>query len=113
MAVKKVTKPKVEKKTVTKEENVVTKSQLIEILAKDLKKPKQEVEKFLSTFKATLKDLLSKKKHIKCVGFMHFKVKVTSAREIRSPATGKPIKLKPKYRVVIKPGSDIRNAVAS
>lgn len=90
----------------------MTKSELIEIMAKDAKISKVAAGAALESFMANVtKELKKKDGKITLVGFGTFAKVRRKARKGRNPQTGEPIKIKARNVVTFKAGKKLKDAV--
>jgi len=89
----------------------MTKTELIDRLAKDAKITKKAAETALHSFVGCVRDSLKKGKQVTLVGFGTFRVGKRAARDGRNPQTGAAIKIKAARVPKFKPGKALRDAV--
>jgi len=89
----------------------VSKTELIERLAKDAKITKKAAETALRSFVGCVRDSLKKGKQVTLVGFGTFKVGKRAARNGRNPQTGAAIKIKASKVVKFRAGKALKDAV--
>ena len=90
----------------------MTKSELVEAVAKSANIPKGSAEKAVTAFINSVSDALKQGDRVTLVGFGSFEVSSRQARTGRNPQTGKEINIAeanvPKFR----PGKALKDAVA-
>jgi len=89
----------------------VSKTELVERLAKDAKISKKAAETALRSFVGCVQDSLKKGKPVTLVGFGTFKVGKRAARNGRNPQTGATIKIKASKVVKFRAGKALKDAV--
>ena len=89
----------------------MSKTELIERLAKDAKISKKAAETALRSFVGCVRDSLKKGKQVTLVGFGTFKVGKRAARNGRNPQTGAAIKIKASKVVKFRAGKALKDAV--
>ena len=89
----------------------MSKTELIERLAKDAKITKKAAETALRSFVGCVRDSLKKGKQVTLVGFGTFKVGKRAARHGRNPQTGAAIKIKASKVVKFRAGKALKDAV--
>ena len=90
----------------------MTKSELIEVMAKDAKISKVAAGAALESFMANVtKELKKKDGKVTLVGFGTFAKSRRKARKGRNPQTGEPIKIKARNVVTFKAGKKLKDAV--
>jgi len=89
----------------------VSKTELIDRLAKDAKITKKAAETALRSFVGCVRDSLKKGKQVTLVGFGTFKVGKRAARNGRNPQTGAAIKIKASKVVKFRAGKALKDAV--
>lgn len=99
--------------TEPKEEGVMTKAELIELMAKDAGISKAAANRAVNSFIDSIKQALKKKDgKIKLVGFGTFSKVPRKARVGINPATGEKIKIKARNAVRFKPGKPLKGAIS-
>jgi len=90
----------------------MTKSELVEQMAKDAGISKSAANAALNSFIAGITNALKKKDgKVTLVGFGTFSKIRRKARKGRNPGTGEPIKIKASNAVKFKPGKKLKDAV--
>ena len=89
----------------------MSKTELIERLAKDAKITKKAAETALRSFVGCVRDSLKKGKQVTLVGFGTFRVGKRAARNGRNPQTGAAIKIKASKVVKFRAGKALKDAV--
>jgi len=89
----------------------VSKTELVERLAKDAKISKKAAETALRSFVGCVRDSLKKGKQVTLVGFGTFRVGKRAARNGRNPQTGAAIKIKASKVVKFRAGKALKDAV--
>lgn len=89
----------------------MSKTELIDRLAKDAKITKNAAETALRSFVACVRDSLKKGKAVTLVGFGTFRVGKRAARNGRNPQTGAAIKIKASKVVKFRAGKALKDAV--
>jgi DNA-binding protein HU-beta len=89
----------------------VSKTELIDRLARDAKITKKAAETALRSFVACVRDSLKKGKSVTLVGFGTFKLGKRAARNGRNPQTGAAIKIKASKVVKFRAGKALKDAV--
>jgi DNA-binding protein HU-beta len=90
----------------------MTKSELVENMAKDADISKAAAHKALDSFVDSVKTALKKKDgKITVTGFGTFSKVRRKARKGRNPATGEEIKIKARNAVTFKPGKALKDAI--
>jgi nucleoid DNA-binding protein len=90
---------------------VVTKSELVEAIAKTAKQSKKEAATFLNSFVEAVEENLKKGNKIRLIPFGSFEVRERKARTGRNPRTGAKIKIKGRKVPVFKPGKGLKSVV--
>ncbi len=91
--------------------NNVTKTELIEMLAKEVECSKAQASKFLSSFINTIEISLKKGRTVQIIGFLSFAVTERKAREGRNPKTGAVVKIAKSKTVKVKVGKALKDSV--
>jgi len=91
----------------------MTKSELTEVLSKDLKLPPQTASSIISTILDSMANTLVNGDNIEIRGFGSFSVKHYNSYTGRNPKTGEKTVVKPKKLPVFKVGKELREAVNS
>ena len=90
----------------------MTKSELIEVMAKDAKISKVAAGAALESFMTNVtKELKKKDGKVTLVGFGTFAKSRRKARKGRNPQTGEPIKIKARNAVTFKAGKKLKDAI--
>jgi DNA-binding protein HU-beta len=89
----------------------VTKAELIEKIAKDVKLSKAAADKAINSFVDGVKKALKKGDRVALIGFGTFAVSQRKARKGRNPQTGKEIKIAARKVPVFKAGAALKKAV--
>lgn len=94
----------------------MTKSEMIEILAKEMVKkqsqlPAKDVELAVKTILEHMAQVLAKGERIEIRGFGSFSLHFRPPRVGRNPKTGEPVNLEGKYVPHFKPGKELRDRV--
>ena len=89
----------------------MSKTELIDRLAKDAKITKKAAETALRSFVGCVRDSLKKGKPVTLVGFGTFRVGKRAARNGRNPQTGAAIKIKASKVVKFRAGKALKDAV--
>ena len=89
----------------------MTKAELIEKIAKDVKLSKAAADKAISSFVDGVKKALKKGDRVALIGFGTFAVSQRKARKGRNPQTGKEIKIAARKVPVFKAGAALKKAV--
>jgi DNA-binding protein HU-beta len=89
----------------------MTKAELIEKIAKDVKLTKVAADKAVSSFVDGVKKALKKGDKVALIGFGTFAVSQRKARKGRNPQTGKEIKIAARKVPVFKAGAALKKAV--
>lgn len=92
-------------------ENSLSKSKLIELVAKDSGLPKAETELILEATLERITDSLMNGNRIQLHGFGTFQAKKRGARKGRNPKTGEAIEIPEKTVPVFKPGKQLKELV--
>lgn len=90
----------------------MTKTQLIEQIAKDCDIPKNKAGRVVKSLTEGIQKALDEKGKITLTGFGTFKKVGLEAREGRHPSTGKKIAIKARNVVRFRPGKTLKNAVS-
>lgn len=90
----------------------MTKSELIDALAKSTGFTKVDCNKFFESFVDTVTNTLKNGDEIRLIGFGTFKVTNRAAREARNPRTGDKIKIPATKAPKFTPGKDLKVAVS-
>jgi DNA-binding protein HU-beta len=90
---------------------VITKSEIVEELAKKTKTSKKDAQIFLNTLVETLQDNLKKGNSIRIIPFGTFDVRERKARTGRNPRTGTPIKIKARKVPAFRPGKGLKDTI--
>ncbi len=89
----------------------MTKAELIEKIAKDVKLSKAAADKAINSFVDGVKKALKKGDRVALIGFGTFAVSQRKARKGRNPQTGKEIKIAARKVPVFKAGAALKKAV--
>lgn len=89
----------------------VTKTKLIEIIARGTGLTKQETEAVLSGFTETVKETLSRGEPVDIRGFGSFRVQERAARNARNLATGEIMRVDAKKVPIFKPSREFKDRV--
>jgi DNA-binding protein HU-beta len=89
----------------------MTKAELIEKIAKDVKLSKAAADKAINSFVDGVKKALKKGDRVALIGFGTFAVSQRKARKGRNPQTGKEIKIAARKVPVFKAGAGLKKAV--
>ncbi len=89
----------------------MTKAELIEKIAKDVKLTKAAADKAVNSFVDGVKKALKKGDRVALIGFGTFAVSQRKARKGRNPQTGKEIKIAARKVPVFKAGAALKKAV--
>jgi integration host factor subunit alpha len=89
----------------------MTKTELIEILKKEMGLPRPQIESIASTLIEEIKAALLAGQPVKISGFGRFEVKTRAARRGRDPATGKIRTLPPRKNVSFTPSRLLKKGV--
>ncbi len=89
----------------------MTKSELIEELAKELKVTVSTASGIISTILDAMAETLVKGKNVEIRGFGSFTVKKYKSYTGRNPKTGEETTVKPKKLPFFKPGKELKEAV--
>lgn len=83
------------KKTAAKEKEIVSKSKLVDKIAKETEGiTKKDIASVVNAFMSTVVDTVRNGDEIRLVGFGTFKTAHRNARTGRNPQTGEPLKIK-------------------
>ena len=91
----------------------MNKKELISEVAKAVDEPKKTVEKVFNQIFETLKNAMAEKKRVSIKGFGTFGTKERKEKVGRHPRTGEEIKIEARTVPVFKPGSQLKELVAS
>jgi DNA-binding protein HU-beta len=89
----------------------MTKAELIEKIAKDVKLTKAAADRAVNSFVDGVKKALKKGEKVTLIGFGTFSVSQRKARKGRNPQTGKEIKIAARKAPVFKAGAALKKAV--
>jgi DNA-binding protein HU-beta len=89
----------------------MTKTELIDKMAKDANIPKAAADKALDSFVDGIKKTLKKGNKVTLVGFGTFSVSNRKARKGRNPQTGETIKIKASKSPKFKAGKAFKDAI--
>ena len=89
----------------------MTKAELIEKIAKDVKLTKAAADKAINSFIDGVKKALKKGDRVALIGFGTFAISQRKARKGRNPQTGKEIKIAARKVPVFKAGAALKKAV--
>ena len=89
----------------------MNKAEIIEKIAEDTNLQKVDVEKTMSCFFETVKDVLKKKESVRLVGFGTFSANERKARVGRNPQTGQEIQIASCYYPKFKPGKEFKSSL--
>ena len=89
----------------------MTKAELIEKIAKDVKLSKAAADKAINSFVDGVKKALKKGDRVALIGFGTFAISQRKARKGRNPQTGKEIKIAARKVPVFKAGAALKKAV--
>jgi len=89
----------------------MTKAELIEKIAKDVKLTKAAADKAINSFVDGVKKALKKGDRVALIGFGTFAISQRKARKGRNPQTGKEIKIAARKVPVFKAGAALKKAV--
>lgn len=87
------------------------KTDLIDLIAKEINLPKVKVEKTLNSMLKAISKSLKGKSPVTLTGFGTFKVIRTSARKGRNPKNGKEIEIKARNRVSFSAGRSLKELI--
>ena len=87
----------------------MNKAETIEKIAEETNLSKVEVEKVMSCFFETVKNVLKAQKTVRLVGFGTFSSSERKARVGRNPQTGEEIKIPSCYYPKFKPGKEFKD----
>jgi integration host factor subunit beta len=90
---------------------VVTKSELIEVVAQDVNLTKGRAELVINTIFESMVEALQRGEGIEIRGFGSFTVREYRSYEGRNPRTGEPVHVAPKRLPFFKVGKDLRQRV--
>lgn len=93
------------------EEHVVTKSDLIELVAERLKMPKGRAELVVNAIFGSMELALKQGERIEIRGFGSFEIRDYKAYEGRNPRTGSPVEVRPKRLPFFKVGKELKERV--
>lgn len=89
----------------------MTKAELIERVAEDIKLTKKQTEIIVNTVFKSITDALSNGDKVELRGFGSFKIKKRGPREGRNPKTGKSVSIPAKNVPFFKAGKELRDMV--
>lgn len=89
----------------------MTKAELIEKVAEDIKLTKKQTEIIVNTVFKSITDALSNGDKVELRGFGSFKIKKRGPREGRNPKTGKSVSIPAKNVPFFKAGKELRDMV--
>ncbi|MBI2265197.1 MAG: HU family DNA-binding protein [Armatimonadetes bacterium] len=89
----------------------MTKSGLIETLAKKTKLTKKDTEKIMNSFLDTVQETLKKGDKVQLIPFGSFEVRHRAARSGRNPRTGAKLQIKARKVPAFRPGKALRDGV--
>jgi len=89
----------------------VTKAELVDFVASEVKLSKAVAEKSVDAFKKAILKALKKGEKVSLVGFGTFAVAKRAARTGRNPKTGEKIKIKASKTVKFKAGKGLKDAI--
>lgn len=89
----------------------MTKSDLIETVARSLKLPKGKAEVIVNAVFLSLEEALARGERIEIRGFGSFEVRSYKSYEGRNPRTGDPVDVEPKRLPFFKVGKELRERV--
>ena len=87
----------------------MNKSEIIDKIAQQTELSKKDVEKTISCFFETVKDVLKGKQSVRLVGFGTFSSNKRRARTGRNPQTGQEIQIPSCYYPRFKPGKEFKD----
>lgn len=90
---------------------VVTKSEIVEEIAKRTHTSKKDAQVFLNTLVESLQDNLKKGHSVRIIPFGTFDVRERKARTGRNPRTGAPIKIKARKVPAFRPGKGLKDTI--
>ena len=93
------------------EDRVITKSDLVEIVADKLKTPKGRAEQIVNVIFASMENALKTGERIEIRGFGSFEIRSYKAYEGRNPRTGSPVEVRPKRLPFFKVGKELKERV--
>ncbi|WP_052515499.1 HU family DNA-binding protein [Dethiosulfatarculus sandiegensis] len=86
----------------------MTKTDMIDVIAKTAGIPKTAAKASLESFVAMCRKEIKANRPFRVAGLGTFALKKTKARKGVNPATGEPIKIKAKKRMAFKPSSQVK-----
>jgi integration host factor subunit beta len=89
----------------------MTKSDLIEVIANQLKLPKGKAEMVVECVFATMEESLKRGERIEIRGFGSFEIRNYKPYEGRNPRTGAPVSVEPKRLPFFKVGKELKERV--
>ena len=95
----------------TKKNTVVSKKELVEMLAEKSTTTKKNAEENLNNVLAVFTEVLAQKSDISIFGFGSFKIAKRKARVGKNPATGEAVKIPAKTVVTFKPAKVLKEKV--
>lgn len=91
----------------------MNKQDLINYVAKEAKLTKSSAAKSVDSILKAIKSALKKGDEVRLIGFGTFKTSQVSARVVRNPRDGSPVKVPARKRVKFNAGVDLRKAANS
>lgn len=91
----------------------MNKSELIEVVAKDVGSTKTETKKYLDAILNTITNTVAEGDEVKLPTFGSFKSRQRKAREVRNPRSGDKMTLAQRVVATFKPGTIFKARVAS
>ena len=91
----------------------MNKQDLINYVAKEAKLTKTSAAKSVDSVLKAIKSSVKKGEEVRLIGFGTFKISQVSARVVRNPRDGTPVKVPARKRVKFNAGVDLRKAANS
>ena len=89
----------------------MTKTELIDIVARDLALSKVDAQKYVETVFEKITEGLARDAKVQIQGFGTFQAKTRKARMGRNPQTKEPMEIPASRTVTFKPGQDLKGRV--
>lgn len=89
----------------------MTKSKLVEIIAKDVRLARTKAEELVTCVFDVMEESLVKGQRIEIRGFGSFEIRSYDAYQGRNPRTGRPVSVKPKKLPFFKAGKELRERI--
>lgn len=89
----------------------MTKSKLVEIISRDIRRPRTKAEELVTCVFDVMEESLVKGQRIEIRGFGSFEIRPYGPYQGRNPRTGRPVAVKPKKLPFFKAGKELRERI--